>query len=392
MNPIRINFTGCALMDKIYPDISFRSEKFRKYASLAEGDGGLSPGKLVFSEEIEKFSGQKIQSIIGELTGNSIPLRSNIGGPAIVPAIHTSQLLGNRAEVKYFGAIGKDPIAGEFLELLQKTPLSKQNLLILDGQSPFTDVLTDPSFDRGHGERCFINNIGVAWNYLPESIPDHFFDADIVCFGGTALVPEIHDHLNDLLEKAIHRNCFTIVNTVYDFRNEKEKPGKPWPLADGRNINLLIMDSEESLKISGTTTIPDASEFFISRGYKSFIITNGSRDIISYSSGEKNKGTILYYPVSNMVKDLIERKEYTGDTTGCGDNFCGGVIYSIASQFAKNNSGIPDMEEAIVWGIASGGFACSYMGGCYFEEKAYEKKNLISEIVANYRKQTGIAE
>jgi len=87
---------------------------------------------------------------------------------------------------------------------------------------------------------------------------------------------------------------------------------------------------------------------------------------------------------------MIENGTYKGDTTGCGDNFCGGVIYSVASQLRQNKKAYPDLREAIVWGVASGGFACSYKGGCYFEKQAGEKKHALEEIVRSYRLQTGI--
>jgi len=391
MKPVKINATGCALMDYIYPDLSFTKAEFRKYLSLREGDGGISPGKLVFAEEIEKFSGKDIHHIISELTGSASPISSNIGGPAIVSIINAAQLLGENAEINFFGAIGNDTIAKDFLKLLEKTPVSSRNFTETSGLTAFTDVLGDSSFDNGHGERCFINNIGAAGHYRPELIPDHFFDADIVVFGGTALVPKVHDHLNDLLLKARNRNCFTIVNTVYDFRSERSNPGKPWPLADGNNIDLLIMDLEESLRISGTADSDKACEYFINSGVGGFLITNGSHEMRLYSKEDKATGEkIQIFAVSNKVKELIQNGSYKGDTTGCGDNFCGGVIYSVALQLQKNPYAYPDLKEAMVWGTASGGFACSYKGGCYFENQQWEKILAVEEIVNAYRLQTGI--
>lgn len=391
MKPIKINATGCALMDYIYPDLSFNSPEFRKYLSIRDGDGGLAPGKLVFAEEIEKFSHNDIHQIINDFTGNASPISSNIGGPGIVSIINAAQLLGQNAEVNFFGAIGKDKIAKQFLKLLNRTPIGSSNFKETEGITAFTDVLVDSKYDNGQGERCFINNIGASWYYGPGLLPDHFFDADVVVFGGTALVPQIHDHLDELLKKAKENNCFTIVNTVYDFRSEKNNPGKPWPLADGRNIDLLIMDFEESLRISGTNNAYRAHEFFINSCVGGFLITNGSREILLYSknditTGEKMKS----FAISIMVKEMIENGTYKGDTTGCGDNFCGGVIYSVALQLRQSKKAYPDLKEAIVWGVASGGFACSYKGGCYFENQAGEKKHALEEIVRSYRLQTGI--
>jgi sugar/nucleoside kinase (ribokinase family) len=391
MNTIKINATGCALMDYIYPDISFNSLAFRKYLSVKEGDGGLSPGKLVFAEEIEKFSRKGIHQIINDITGSATPVSSNIGGPAIVAIIHTAQLMENNSEINFYGAIGKDSIAEEFLKLIEKTPISSKYLTETEGITAFTDVLVDPFYENGHGERCFINNIGAAGNYTPSLISDNFFDADILVFGGTALVPQIHDNLNHLLLKAKGRKCFTIVNTVYDFRNEKKSPGKPWPLADLNIIDLLIMDFEEARRISGTSTAEEASNYFISSGVKGFIITNGPSDTLFFSKKDKTIVEKTHsFPVSNKVKESIKNGIYKGDTTGCGDNFCGGVIFSVASQIQKTKNVYPDLKEAIVWGTASGGFACSFKGGCYFEKTKGEKLMALDEIISAYKKQVGI--
>ena len=61
-----------------------------------------------------------------------------------------------------------------------------------------------------------------------------------------------------------------------------------------------------------------------------------------------------------------------GDTTGCGDNFVGGVIASIVTQLQEGVQH-PDMIKASSWGIVSGGYACFYMGGTYFEQEQGEK-------------------
>jgi len=75
-----------------------------------------------------------------------------------------------------------------------------------------------------------------------------------------------------------------------------------------------------------------------------------------------------------------------GDTTGCGDNFAGGVIASVVHQLI-GGSEHPDLREACSWGIVSGGFTCFYMGGTYFEEKPGEKMARIRPYYDTYLKQ-----
>ena len=386
---IRISGTGCALADFVYNGIDFNSPEFRKYLSLKEGDGGLSPGKLVFTEELEKFAGKSYSEIIAEIARGKEAETFNIGGPSLVSLIHASQILpGNNFEVKYYGISGKDETSSKIRELLQKVPIDFSNYKEKsDKPTPFTHVLSDPDFDNGNGERTFINNIGAVWDLTPNELGEDFFNAEIVCFGGTALSPNIHDNLHILLEKAKTNGAITVVNTVYNFRSEKHNPGNNWPLGDSEksfpNIDILIMDNEEATRISGQSSLENTINHFKLR-VSSFIITRGSDTTIYHSNGklfEKISGRL---PVSKVVADKIQNKQYCGDTTGCGDNFVGGVIVSIAKQIHKKREKL-NLKEAVITGICSGGFTCSYNGGTYFEERVGEKKQKIDSLIKAYQ-------
>ncbi|MCX6328132.1 MAG: carbohydrate kinase family protein, partial [Bacteroidia bacterium] len=118
----------------------------------------------------------------------------------------------------------------------------------------------------------------------------------------------------------------------------------------------------------------------------SLIITNGSKNISTYSDGRFFTSSGLQeMPVSQKV--ISELKNFKGgDTTGCGDNFVGGVIASVVTQL-KNGARHPDLVEASCRGIVSGGFTCFYMGGTYFEEKSGEKLERIKPYYESYKKQ-----
>ena len=394
---IVISGTGCALADYLYNGISFNSPSFRKYLSKKTGDGGLSPGKLVFTEELEKFSGEPYKEILDEITGHRLPDAFNVGGPSLVSLIHASQMLGPKQyEVNFFGMEGKDETALKIKSIVSPTPLKIDNYISSERlATPFTDVFSDSLYDNGHGERTFVNNIGAAWDYSPDFLDKSFFEADIVCFGGTALVPQIHDNLTRLLSKAKKNNCTTLVNTVFDFRNEKKSPGSNWPLLDSiRNYNLidiLIMDREEALKISGSKSIKEAANFFASTGVSSFFITNGANDLFAKSGGGLfEKTDLLNLPVSEKVKQQLQSPSGTkGDTTGCGDNFAGGIISSLAWQMQISRKSQFDLIEAVSWGVASGGFTCFIVGGTYHQGQPGDKLNKVAELQKAYRKQIG---
>lgn len=383
MSKMKISGLGCTLLDFVYNGIDFSSPEFQKYRSRKAGDGGLTPGQLVFLEELEKFAGKSFEDFIVEIAGDRKPDASNIGGPAVVSIIHAAQLLQEKAEVRFVASVGRDWMADRMLEILSRTPVSSHEFVRKDERSPFTNVLSDPNFNLGSGERTFVNNIGAAAELKPEDLPEGFLDADILALGGTALVPTIHDRLDDILAAA-GDSTFRLVNTVFDFRNEKRSPGKPWPIGkDHRSfvfIDLLIMDREEALKISGTNTLERAIAYFVESPLKAFMVTDGTEPVSIYD------GRVTRLPVSGSLLDISLSENPDADTTGAGDNFVGGVIWSLASQLSEG-ANHPDLVEAAKWGIVSGGFACTYMGGTFLEAYPGQKMEVLTEYFDLYAEQ-----
>ncbi len=396
MEKIIISGTGCALADFLYSDINFNSKEFLKYQSVIAGDGGLYPGKLVFREEIEKFASLPYQKILKEITADRPPVTFNIGGPGLVSLINASQILSDRDfSIRFYGGMGTDQTGRDIVDFLKKKiPLDITNYEIVSpSPTPFTDVLSDPTYQDNEGERTFINNIGAAWSYSPSHLTDDFYNSHIVCFGGTALVPRLHDNLSLLLNRAKKKNCITVVNTVFDFRNEKLSPERPWKMLnnpkDFELIDLLIMDAEEAIRISGEKELETAAEFFIRKKVSSFIITNGARNFLSYSDGRLFKERKLNcLPVSETVSYQLQNfPSSRGDTTGCGDNFAGGAIAALAMQVHQSSPGKYSFDEVLAWAVASGGLTCYYLGGTYVETTPGEKRRKIEILKDAYWKQ-----
>ena len=388
---ISISGTGCCLVDQIYPDIDFSSPVTKKYMSRTKGDGGLHPGRLVFSEQFEDYASKSLDAIIEEISLDKTKCTYNVGGPSIVALIHAAQLLqGKDHKVQFYGARGNDK-TGEYLQTrLEQTPVVLDHLAISEGSTPSTLVLSDPDYHDGHGERIFINEIGAAWNFGPDELPDSFFESDIVVFGGTALVPGLHKDLTQLLIRSKEQGSITVVNTVYDFHSELENPRQRWSLGKSiesyRYIDLLIMDREEAQHLSGEEDLKKAGNYFMECGVSAYIITNGTDLTACDSKGNLFEQTQrMTYPVSSaLLKDLSNYKG--GDTTGCGDNFVGGVLASMAWQLSEGKKML-DLEGCISWGTVSGGYGCFHMGGMVLEKVQGEKLNKIHPYFEQYRTQ-----
>jgi len=394
MKKVQISGVGCCLLDRIYDKVDFRSECFRKYLSKKGGDGGLEPGKLTFEEELERFSGDSFETkILPLLTEGRKADKESIGGPCIVALINAAQLAWQESEVSFYGCRGDQQVGRDLMQKLSQTPVDLTHYRIQEGsETASTSVLSDPNYDNGHGERTFVNTIGASWHYLPSELEDSFFSADICVFGGTALVPQIHQGLTALLKRARQNGSITIVNTVYDFLNEKNNPAQRWPMGDSdeayRFIDLLIVDHEEALRLSGCADIPSSIDFFREKGAGAVLVTNGAHNVSLWADSPLfGHVPIQTLPVSVAVgKALKEGRK--GDSTGCGDNFAGGVIGSLARQIAQcpvSNVQCPmNLEECAKWGIVSGGFACFYYGGTYIENQAGEKYLHLKELYDQY--------
>jgi sugar/nucleoside kinase (ribokinase family) len=396
---ISINGTGCCLIDYLYPNTDFSTPAFKAALSRKDGDGGLGIGKLVFAEDFETFVKKPYDVVLKEIAGGKPSY--NLGGPSIVALVHAAQILRDKARIRFFGVKGNDTTADLVEAALARAGFGNSQtdecasyyFKCIEGLTPRTDVLSDPRYDNGHGERTFISLIGVAGLYKTSLLDDDFFSADIIAFGGTALTPQIHDNLTELLKKAKQQKALTLVNLVFDYRSEQAAPGEKWKL--GKNddayscIDLLIADKDEAIKTSGCLSMDDALNWFLKRGCGAAIITDGSRSIRFAASKDP---FIIFKPQILPVNEAIDRELAAnpgrrGDTTGCGDNFTGGVIAGIAKQLGEYGPEKLNLQEACVSGIAAGGFACFTIGGVFYENQPGEKMELLKPFIEKYRKE-----
>jgi sugar/nucleoside kinase (ribokinase family) len=398
---MRIAGAGCCLMDLLYPEVDFSSAAFAAARSRREGDGGLSPGRLVFAEDAERFTKRPFpETLAAILGGGQGPAAgrqpaANVGGPSVVSLIHAAQMLeGRGAVVSYHGATGDDEAGRSLRAMLARTSLDLSRLETRPGRTASTFVLSDPRWDSGRGERCFVNEIGAAEAYGLEDLGEGFFDADIVALGGTSLVPRLHEALPGILARARSRGALTLVNTVFDFRAERRDSVGAWPLgglAAGpgpaeayRACDLLVMDRDEALRLSGERELGAALRFFESSGVGAFAVSRGGDPVIAWAGeGRFAPLALRELPVSERATLARAGGRGRGDTTGCGDAFAGGIIAALALRMeatAPGRADAPglDLVDALSWGIAAGAFTLGILGGTYYESRPAEKRALVS--------------
>jgi sugar/nucleoside kinase (ribokinase family) len=391
---MRISGAGCCLYDYLYRDISFGTPGFRQFLSQTPGDGGLTPGQLVFAESLSRYKGMPVESCITTLTEGRKPDKDNLGGPAVVAMIHAAQVLPEDWNIQFYTCMGDDGESDRLVENLERFPLSICTARVSGYSVPSTVVLSDPLWHDGAGERTFINTLGSALAFSPAMLDSAFFDSHICLWGGTALVPPLHDNLGALTKKAQQRGCLNIVGTVYDFRNQVVNPAGPWPMGSLEDpaypwIDVLIADKEEARRLSLKEDPRQSADVLLERGCGACIITQGKESVYVKTRSDR------FYPISGknlpvsewVNEDLRRNAEKRGDTTGCGDNFMGGVLVSVARQLDTDPSRPVDLEEAAIEGISAGGFALYQTGGVYTERYPGEKKAKIDEIKSHYMDQ-----
>lgn len=390
---MKISALGCCLIDYLYADYDYQHPAFQKHLSTNSGDGGIIRGGLVFAEDLEAFAGKPFNELLEELVEESAA-KTNIGGPAIISIIHVAQILYKEGIIPtFFGITGKDKEKILIQDYLKKIIIDTSFKVSESQRTPTTYVFNDRNALKGKGERSFINVIGAAGELYEKDIPDQLFDCDLFVLGGTALVPSLHEEIEILLGRAKKAGAITVVGTIFDFKNEKKNPRKRWPYGE-RNAyaltDLLVCDALEALRMSGSSNLESAVSWFMEVGVPAFIITHGAKDIIAWASSESIFGShdLTYYPVCAYVDNILkDNPSLFKDTTGCGDNFLGGAIISIAQQRSASAGAKLELKDVVVWGGASGGLALLFHGGMFHEAHQGEKEELLIPIVNAYTNQ-----
>jgi len=391
---MRISGVGCCVLDALYDVPPGEGEaRMARYLSRQRGDGGLLRGAAVLRRALEAQAGRPADQLVAEIAGGA-PAKLKLGGVAAAAAIAAAQLLlGEGVEVRLYGNLSDDEDGALVRRLLAQTPVSTDRMGSRAGRFPRTYILNDRD-PRGHLERSFICETGTspALALAPAELDRDFFESEVTLFSAMWWEPRLHADLTRLLRECKRAGSITVVTTAFDPSRGSVR-GR-WALGDSdeayRYIDALVMDRAEALLHSGEAKLGPALDFYRRAGVGACAVTQGVEPVHYWARG----GTFLpaegQLPVPVAILRDKERGTLpTGDSVGCGDNFAGGVVASIALQLRAGRS--LSLPEAVLLGNLAGGIASTHSGGVLLERRPGEKRSLVERYRRPYREQLAAA-
>ncbi len=288
-----------------------------------------------------------------------IPARSvrRQGGGQTATALVAAARQG--ARTAFHGCLGEDELSRFTLSELAREGVDTSLVVHQPGSRPFyTLIIVDTT---ASSRTILFSNEGVTEPDMDRFDPTWIEQSRVLFFD---------QNLPVAMQSLVQAARETAIPIVADI----EKINHPGILENLPLIDHLIVPRHFAASLTGRRTVPEMLDALDPDSRVATVITCGREGCWYQTAG----GTPCHRPAFEVA---------AVDTTGCGDNFVGGIIASVARQI---HSGIkkPDLREASCWGIVSGGIACFYMGGTYFEENTGEKLDKIKPYFKAYKEQT----
>jgi sugar/nucleoside kinase (ribokinase family) len=384
---MRISGVGCCVVDYIYQDIDFTLPQVDQYL-CKDGINGLMISEGNLSSHLTTHFGKPEEAIIRDITGGKNPHKV-LGGVSVVTLVSAAQLLFHHEDigVYYYANIPNNQLGSIILGTVEKTPLRTDCIQVMEGESVVTYALCGND-QYGEPSRTFICAPSVhPSTALQLGQLDHdFYASQLTVFSAIQWEPEISRNFSRVLRECKRNNSITVVGTASD---PLMRGRSKWILGDSdevyKYIDILIMNKEEALHYSGTQDLHSAVTYFKSiPSLEGVLVTDGLNPTYVYGRGN----LCLFYEgfipiVTDIDKDKKKGVLPEGDTVGCGDNYCGGVVASVALQLHEQSKAI-DLVEACILGSLSGGITSTITGGIFQERSFGEKRLLVDRYCTNY--------
>lgn len=376
---MRISGIGCYVIDDLYYDIDFSKKK-----DLLEY---INYGEATLCDAIVARTGKPVRDFIHDNFSEASEVKK-LGGVSVIGMIGIAQLLEQTdTDVRFYANV-PDSSDGDFiLENIKATPLSTRYIVRKKGRAPVSYVLCDDNRDGG-GTRSFLCDVSLEESLALQldQLDSEFYASDILLFSCIQWEPVISRNFTFVLRKAREAGALTVVGTASDPRFGTGQ----WILGDGPQafpyIDLLIMDASEARHYSNCTEKDAVVDYFRRSGVGAMLVTDGIKPVWGYVfSTEKFLPWNGEVPIASEIEEAKAKGELgIGDSVGCGDNFAGGVVGSLARQRLAGAEKF-DLLLACLLGNVCGGLTSSIKGGAFYEKYPGEKMELCRHFLAPYQ-------
>jgi len=232
------------------------------------------------------------------------------------------------ADVRMFGAVGRDAFAPAATALLEAGGVDLRGLAAVDAATGCATIIVD-----AQGENCIVVVAGANANVDAQAVPDAALKRDCLL----VLQQEVPAAANAILmARAQYGGARILLNAA---------PARPLPLDLLRQLDLLVVNESEATALAGAHDMPAAPNEFAAALAKrvpglSVIVTLGAAGALWC-----NGAAALHVAAPEV--DVV-------DATGAGDAFVGTLAAALDAGAER--------EDALRRAVAAGSLACTVRG------------------------------
>ncbi|EWM26219.1 hypothetical protein Naga_100025g21 [Nannochloropsis gaditana] len=267
------------------------------------------------------------------------PLESYIT-PQVV--LHTA--LGDDSFGSFLREKIKAAVQGQYVRISTSSSLEEASRKESSGSMPNKETANATTGVciclSGSEDRAFITHRGVVATFSGDQLDvSTIYRSQFIHIAGYYNCPSLWRILPGLLRDCQSRGIFTSLSPQCD-ASGKWEGGLHDTLP---HLDLFVPNEMEALAISRQNGIVDACRYFVESGVKHVIVTLGAEGAFaSVKEGERRREMRQTCPLKEIV-----------DTTGAGDAFNAGVLYSLLTDLVGKNAAPGNgTTESWEWGQA----------------------------------------
>ena len=243
----------------------------------------------------------------------------SIGGSAT----YFSMAAAYHTPVRLVGVVGRDFPDQPIADL-------KESGVDLNGLDVVSEGLTFRWKGRYHenmNNRDTLETHLNCFEHFSPSLPDAYRDSDFVFLAN--IQPELQSQVLDQMRHRPQLVGLDTMNLWIDIASDALKEVL-------RRVDVLIINEEEALQLTGETNLVRASRLIRAMGPQTLVIKRGEHGALLFGSEEQD---IFAAPALPL--------ETVSDPTGAGDCFAGGFMGYLASCGTVDAA---SLRRAVVWG------------------------------------------